>query len=189
MRAAESVDWPEIKIAFQGGVVRPAENREHARGGLAFAARENHERPRHLPFAVFFLAVVHPGEERPDDGRGIELRRARVGVKRDAGAEFFRVVRADAVVLLEMQRPEIKRALVAANGFDVAKAVRVERDDFMLGAGQRPDVPAVHSVAVADIAKRIKIIVRDDILLPRLAVNREHHKWISSRDSRFFSVP
>ena len=41
-------------------------------------------------------------------------------------------------------------------------------------ADQRPELPAVQPVAMPHIEKRIKIIVGDDVALPRLAVNRKH---------------
>ena len=55
--------------------------RPDARSGLAFAARENHKRPRPLPFMIFFLTVVNPTEERPQHGGGIAIGRARLQVK------------------------------------------------------------------------------------------------------------
>ena len=51
----------------------------------------------------------------------------------------------------------------------------MERWNFIFASGERPDFPAVHAIAVADGTEGIKVIIRDDILLPRLAVNRKHH--------------
>ena len=81
MEAVVPVKRPEIEIAFQRVVVRLAEQRPDARGGLALAARDDDKRPRPFPFVIFFPAVVNPGEERPEHGGGIALGRARAGCK------------------------------------------------------------------------------------------------------------
>src|ERR1700722_6057627 len=101
MDAVVFVKRPEEKIAFENIIMRSAEQRPDARGGFTFAARKNDERPRRIPFTIFFPAVIGPGENRPKHGSGVAFRRTHLAVKWQHGAGFFRVVGADAVRLVE----------------------------------------------------------------------------------------
>ena len=143
-----------------------------------------------------FGISLGPAKKRPDDRRQIQFRRTAVNKQRNARAKFFRhgsgfvadqaglgvdgnlfrCICADAIVLNDAQRPEIKRTLIASHGVNIPEAICVQRGDFIFASNQRPDMPAVHAVAVTDGAERIKIIVRHDILFSRLTVNRKHHR-------------
>jgi hypothetical protein len=57
-----------------------------------------------------------------------------------------------------------------------AEAVGLRGHVLVFGADQRPELPAVHPVAVPQMEKGKKIIVRDDVPFARLAVNRKHHE-------------
>ena len=65
---------------------------------------------------------------------------------------------------------------MAGDEADIAKTVGAGGHVLVLAADDRPDLPAVQSVAMADVDKRIEIIFGDDIVFARFAVNRKHHK-------------
>ena len=44
---------------------------------------------------------------------------------------------------------------------------------LVLGAEQRPELPALDPAAMAEVKYRVEIIVRHHVALPRLPVNRE----------------
>jgi len=170
------VKRPEIRIACHLLIVRLTEQRKNSRGGLAFAASEDHKRPRPLPFVIFFRAVVYPSKERPEHGGRIALRRAAVGIKRNRGAKFFRVVGADAGVLFEVQRPEEKRFVMTGDDGGIAEAIGSGGNILVFMPDERPNLPAFQSVAMAKVDEGVKIIVGHDIALPRFAKKRKHHE-------------
>jgi len=176
-RAVDGIEFikgPQVKIVFERIVVRPAEQRKDPGGGLAFAACDDDDRPGHLPFAIFLAPVVDPHEKRPKRGRGIALWRALQEIERNVGADFFRVVGADAVVLPEMNGPEHEQMVVPGIGDDVAPIIGLHRHHFMFHADDRPELPAMHSVSMPRVEERIKVIVIDNVLFTRLTIDWEH---------------
>src|ERR1035437_509352 len=65
---------------------------------------------------------------------------------------------------------------MAGDDADIAKTVGAGGHVLVFATGNRPDLPAAQSVAMADVAKRIEISFGDDIAFARFAVNRKHHK-------------
>ena len=144
------VDRPQVKAALHGGLARLAEERPDAGGGLAFAAREHDQRPGGIPFAVFFPPVVHVVKERPEDAGGVTHRRTQEAVGGEGRLLPLHVRGADPASVVEEQRPERKEAVVPADGFDVAEAVGLGGDLFVFVPDQRPELPALQPVAVAE---------------------------------------
>src|SRR6266480_6152824 len=89
---------------------------------------------------------------------------------------MFGVFSAEAEPLVEENRPEREKLFVPANGFRFALAVCSRDDLFAFVSHQRPQLPALQSVAVAEMEKRIKIIFRYDVFLARLTVERKQNK-------------
>src|SRR5450432_4158679 len=173
MKALISVNRPKIKILFQRIIVRLAEQRPDARSGLAFTARDDDKRKRYLPFAVFLAPIVNPGEERPERRRRVALGRTHHAVNQGQSAEFFGIIRADAGGRFQIKRPEREEIVLTTNGFNVAETVGFGRHVFVLAADQRPELPAMQAVTMAQMEKRIEIIIGDDVALLALAVNRK----------------
>ena len=65
---------------------------------------------------------------------------------------------------------------MTSHGFEVAETVGVRGHVLVFIADERPDLPAVQTVAVPDVAERIDIIVGDDIAFPRFDEKWKHHK-------------
>ena len=62
------------------------------------------------------------------------------------------------------------------NGRHITKPVGLRGHILVFAPDDRPNLPAVQSVAIADVDERIKIIVGDNVPFLRLAVNRKHHE-------------
>ena len=71
----------------------------------------------------------------------------------------------------------------------VAVAIRLRGHVLVLASGQRPDLPAVQTVAVADVDDGEQIIVGDHVAFARFAKEREQDEYISLRNSRFLRCP
>src|ERR1035437_6555994 len=65
---------------------------------------------------------------------------------------------------------------MAGDDGDIAETIGAGGHVLVFATGNRPDLPAAQSVAMADVTKRIEIIFGDDIVFARFAVNRKHHK-------------
>src|SRR6185369_13165702 len=143
---------------------------------FAFAARNHDERIRSFPFMIFLFTIINPRKERPQDGGGVAFGRTLEIIKRDISANFFRVIRANPVVLPEMNRPKDEVFVIAAVGFGFAPVIGMVSDDFVFGADHRPKLPAMQAIAMAPMKKRVQIIVGNDVAFFGLAKNRKHDK-------------
>ena len=171
VEAGVTVKRPENKIAFLRVIVRLAEQGENPRDGFALAARDNHDRPGKLPFAVFPPAVVNPGEKRPDHGSVVAPGRTRLSVKQEPRVPGFRIIGADAGGFIEIKRPEREKRVVAADDFRLVESVGARGHVLVLIARQRPELPAGQAVAMPQMKEWIKIVVGDHIPSPGLAVD------------------
>ena len=83
---------------------------------------------------------------------------------------------ADIQSLVEENRPEREKLIETAEGLHFALAVGARRHIFMFVSRQRPKLPALQSVAMAQMEKGIQVIVRHHVLLAGLAVQRKQNK-------------
>ena len=83
---------------------------------------------------------------------------------------------ADIQSLVEENRPEREKLIETAEGLHFALAVGARRHIFMFVSRQRPKLPALQSVAMAQMEKGIQVIVRHHVLLSGLAVQRKQNK-------------
>src|SRR5438552_965328 len=65
---------------------------------------------------------------------------------------------------------------MAPYGLDFIEGVGSGSHIFMFVAGQRQELPAVQSVAMAQVEKRIYVIIRYQVLFARFGIEREHDK-------------
>ena len=65
---------------------------------------------------------------------------------------------------------------MAPDGLDLVEVIRSKCHAFMFVAGQGQELPAVQLVAMAQVKKRIHIIVGYQILFASFGVEREHNK-------------
>src|SRR5437879_9903038 len=89
---------------------------------------------------------------------------------------MFGIFSADAEFLVEENRPEREKLFVPADGLHFAIAVGSHGHVFVFVSRQRPELPALQRVAMAEVEERIEVIVSDDILLARLAIKRKKKK-------------
>src|SRR5579862_1180130 len=75
-----------------------------------------------------------------------------------------------------MDRPEHKEFVITGYGFNFSKPVGLRGHILVFSAHQRPELPAVQTVAVAQIKKRIKVVVGNHIPLAGFTVNRKQDK-------------
>src|SRR6185437_7135785 len=74
----------------------------------------------------------------------------------------------------QVERPQSKPAVVAADGLDVAEAVGAVSHVLVFMPDDGPNLPAGQAVAVALADERIEIIIRHDVRFARPAIQREH---------------
>ena len=89
---------------------------------------------------------------------------------------MFGIFSADAEFLVEKNRPEREKLFVPADGLRFAIAVGSRGHVFVFVSRQRPELPALQCVAMAEVEEWIEVVVRDDILLARLAIKRKQNK-------------
>src|SRR2546422_344461 len=89
---------------------------------------------------------------------------------------MFRTFGAEAESLVEENRPKREELIAASDGFRFALAVCSRGHIFMFVSQQRPELPAAQPLAMTQVKEGIKVIVRDRLLLARLAVKRKHDK-------------
>ena len=75
-----------------------------------------------------------------------------------------------------MNRPKGEKIVMAADDFRFVKTVGARGHVLVFVPGQRPELPAMQSLAVTKMEKRIEIIIRHHIMFAGLAVNRKHHE-------------
>src|SRR5256885_2207020 len=89
---------------------------------------------------------------------------------------MFGILWPEAGSLVEENGPEQKELLVAREGAHLPVVVRSSGHFSVFVSCQRPELPSPDRFAMAQVKNWIKVIVRDDILLSRLAVKRKQDK-------------
>src|SRR5439155_5827503 len=177
MGAVVFVERPEIEIAFQDRVLRLPEQWPETVCGFSFTARENDERPRSADFPILFFPIHCDGEsEGPRGGRRMTLRRALVAVDREQCLMPIGTFRSQPKGLVEKDRPEQRKPVMPSYRFHFVCAVGSRSHVLVFVCGQRPDLPPAQRGSMAEVKEWIKVIVRHDISLPRLAIQRKQDK-------------
>ena len=84
---------------------------------------------------------------------------------------FHLIVGANSGGLIKINRPEDKQSVMSADKFQVAPRIGAMGNLFVLATDEGPKLPAVQSIAVPQMAKRIDIVVSNDIALSGLDID------------------
>ena len=153
-----------------------AEERPDAAGGFAFAICKDHKGIGKLPLPIFLLTIIDPGEKGPCHGCDIPLRRSDQAVNRQKGLLPLRIFHPDIRMGIVEERPQDKHPVVPGDLLRLVPDIRPDGHILVLGAVKGPDLPSVQSIPVAGVVEGVEIVVRHDILLAGLNVERKHHE-------------
>lgn len=143
---------------------------------FAFPTRDDEERPRALPFVVFFDVVIDDVEDGPEDGSGVPIGGTKRRIGRQDGQMRFLIGCAQARLLSVKDRPKREPFVVPAVGEDLLKAVGDQSDGLGFVPQQGPGLPTLQSVTLARMEHGVKIVTGMDVAFLALRIEREKDK-------------
>src|SRR5690242_11306656 len=89
---------------------------------------------------------------------------------------MHRVLRAQAGLLVKVERPHYEDFFMAADEFDVPESVGTCRHTFILVARKWPRLPALQFVSLPFVHEWVEVVARNHVPFAALDIKRKHNE-------------